>query len=60
MYELKEKEKKAKWTKYNQACILFFSNQFDEAKELFKEYHELNNDVAAELLMHKCSKTNND
>ncbi|EFC46301.1 predicted protein [Naegleria gruberi] len=58
MYELQEKEKKAKWTKYNQACKLFFSNQFEEAKELFKEYHELNNDVAAELLMHKCSKIN--
>ncbi|EFC48686.1 predicted protein [Naegleria gruberi] len=57
MYELQEKEKKAKWTKYNQACKLFFSNQFEEARELFREFHEQNNDVAAELMIKKCSTT---
>ena len=54
MYELQEKEKKSKWTKYNHACKLFFSSQFEEAHELFSECFDQKHDLAAEHMIKQC------
>ncbi|KAG2383116.1 hypothetical protein C9374_004453 [Naegleria lovaniensis] len=38
MYELNHKQKLLKWKKYQEACVAFFSEQYDKALTLFEEF----------------------
>nr|CAG4717226.1 unnamed protein product [Naegleria fowleri] len=38
MYELNHKQKLLKWKKYQEACVAFFSDQYEQALTLFEEF----------------------
>ena len=39
MYELEQKERKNTWTKYRQACKLFFDGKYEDALVLFEDFN---------------------
>ena len=38
MYELNKKEKLQKWKKYQEACVAYFSEEYERALGLFEEF----------------------